>query len=151
MGREWKEETLIKEFSQFLNENNLRRTPERNRIVEEIKNLGNHFDADELVFQIKQKGISVSRATVYRTLALLEESGCVRKFRFDENHFHYELRTRAASHAHLVCMCCGRIIEFDDAALDRIQKRICQENNYQPVRRNVEIYGVCPECQIISG
>ena len=141
------EHNIVENFDHFLDEKNLRHTPERYRILEEIKNINNHFEADDLVFHLRQKKIQVSRATVYRTLTLLEESGIVRKFRFDENHFHYELNEESSHHAHLVCTNCGKIIEFDDQDLEDIQMQVCNENRYQPVRRTVEIYGVCPTCQ----
>ena len=138
---------VVKGFGEFLQKNNLRHTPERYRILEEIKKINDHFEADELFFQLRKKNIAASRATVYRTLSLLEESGIIRKFRFDENHFHYELITENTHHAHLVCTNCGKILEFDDDALEKIQAQICDDYQYQPVRRTVEIYGVCPECQ----
>ncbi len=142
-----KNRSLVKNFDRYLTEMKLRHTPERYRIIKEIKKINNHFEADDLVFQIRKKKIPVSRATVYRTLALLEESGFLRKFRFDEKHCHYELKTENPHHAHLVCTECGKIAEFDDDELDKIQTEVCGEYNYQPVRRSVEIYGVCPKCR----
>lgn len=141
------DQTIVQDFDEYLQRNNLRHTPERYRILKEIKRINDHFEADELFFQLRQKNIAASRATVYRTLSLLEESGIIRKFRFDENHFHYELITEKAPHAHLVCSHCGKIKEFDDDALEAIQAQICDDYQYQPVRRTVEIYGVCPACQ----
>lgn len=142
------DQTIVEGFDEFLVKNNLRHTPERYNILQEIKKSSDHFEADELFFQLRQKKIAVSRATVYRTLSLLEESGIIRKLRFGENHYHYELITTKKPHAHLVCTNCGKIIEFDDKALEKIQNQICDKNRYQPVRRTVEIYGVCPACQL---
>ena len=147
MIAEGKNQPIVENFDQYLNEKKLRHTPERYRILEEIKNINRHFEADDLFFQLRQKKIPVSRATVYRTLSLLEESGIVRKFRFDEDHYHYELNMESSHHAHLVCTICGSIVEFDDQELEKVQMQVCKEKNYKPVRRTVEIYGVCPECQ----
>ena len=141
------QQTFVQEFDRFLRDKKLRRTPERFKILAEIKKIDRHFEADDLILHLQKKKIIVSRATVYRTLSLLEESNILRKFRFDENHFHYELQPKNSHHAHLVCVQCGAIMEFDDQELEILQARICREYQYQPVKRTVEIYGVCAKCR----
>ena len=139
--------SFVQEFDRFLQEKKLRRTPERFKILTEIKKIDRHFEADDLILHLQREKIIISRATVYRTLSLLEESNILRKFRFDENHFHYELHPKNSHHAHLVCVKCGTIIEFDDQELEELQARICREYRCLPVKRTVEIYGVCAKCR----
>jgi len=138
---------LRERFRRFLKENQFKQTGERYKILEEIENMDSHFEADDLVIHLRQKGKRVSRATVYRTLNLLEQCGIIRRVRFGENHNHFELAVERSDHAHLICTYCSKVIEFDDEVLEELQHRISEKFRFKPLRRSVEIYGVCPECQ----
>ena len=138
---------LRKIFQKFLKDRHYKQTGERYTILDAIENMDSHFEADELVMQLRREGKRISRATVYRTLHLLEECGIVRRVRFGESHNHFELSLDKANHAHLICTVCGKVIEFDDSRLEEVQEQICKTYGFSPVQRMVEIYGVCPECQ----
>ena len=92
-------------FRDYLEQSQLKYTPERKVILREIFSLHNHFEADELYFKLRQKGGQrISRATVYRTLPLLEKSGLIRKVVFVDKHTHYELAYGHMHHEHLICI-----------------------------------------------
>lgn len=138
----------LQRFRGFLAENRLKLTNERAALVREIFSTHYHFEADELLFRMKQKDLKISRATIYRTLELLVKSGMVRRVHLGEDHFHYERVTREDQHHdHLVCTTCGAVIEFHDDELERRQLTICEENGFEPTFHNLQILGVCQRCR----
>ena len=135
-------------FRDFLGENGLKLTNERSALVREIFSTHYHFEADELLFRMKEKDLKISRATIYRTLDLLVKSGMVRRVHLGEDHFHYERVTRDDQpHDHLVCTTCGAVVEFHDEELEQRQLTICEDNGFEPTFRNLQILGVCKRCR----
>lgn len=134
-------------FVQYLRDNNLKVTKERLMLLEELFNSTGHLDADSLLFQLRNQGKRVSRATIYRTLDLLVQCGLARKSRLGREHYVYERVTPGKRHDHMVCTGCGRIIEFYDADLDERQREVCLEHNFRPSFYSLQIQGLCAECQ----
>src|SRR3989304_8456233 len=90
-------------FVQYLRDNNLKVTKERLMLLEELFNSTGHLDADSLLFQLRNQGKRVSRATIYRTLDLLVQCGLARKSRLGGAHYVYERATPGKPHAPPVC------------------------------------------------
>jgi Fur family ferric uptake transcriptional regulator len=134
-------------FIQYLRDNNLKVTKERLMLLDELFNSTGHLDADSLLFQLRNQGKRVSRATIYRTLDLLVQCGLARKSRLGREHYVYERVTPGKRHDHMVCTGCGRIIEFYDADLDERQRQVCLEHNFRPSFYSLQIQGLCAECQ----
>jgi Fur family transcriptional regulator, ferric uptake regulator len=134
-------------FVQYLRDNNLKVTKERLMLLEELFNSTGHLDADSLLFQLRNQGKRVSRATIYRTLDLLVQCGLARKSRLGREHYVYERVTPGKRHDHMVCTGCGRIIEFYDSDLDERQRQVCLEHNFRPSFYSLQIQGLCAECQ----
>lgn len=131
----------------YLKENNLRATPERLKILDEVMKGSGHFDADELYTRLRTKGVKVSRATVYNTLDVLLECGLISKYRFGENHSRYEKAFGRPRHDHLICLSCGDIIEFVSDRLIKIQEEVCKEKNFKAQNATLQIFGICSKCQ----
>src|SRR5258706_12427463 len=110
-------EREVQRFQQFLGKQGLKLTNERKALVREIFATHYHFEADELLFKMKEKRVKISRATVYRTLELLVKSGMVRRVHLGEDHYHYEHVTGNSHHAHLICTPCRTVIESTDPVL----------------------------------
>jgi Fur family ferric uptake transcriptional regulator len=134
-------------FIQYLRDNNLKVTKERLMLLDELFSSTGHLDADSLLFQLRNQGKRVSRATIYRTLDLLVQCGLARKSRLGREHYVYERVTPGKRHDHMVCTGCGRIIEFYDADLDERQRQVCLEHNFRPSFYSLQIQGLCAECQ----
>src|SRR6266496_3444885 len=109
----------IERFQEFLGNQGLKLTRERTALLREIFATHYHFEADELLFKMKEKALKISRATVYRTLELLVKSGMVRRVHLGEDHYHYEHVRGDSHHDHLICTTCGTVIEFSDPELER--------------------------------
>jgi Fur family ferric uptake transcriptional regulator len=134
-------------FQDFLQQQGLKLTSERTALVREIFATHYHFEADELLFKMKEKNVKISRATVYRTLELLVKSGLVRRVHLGEDHYHYEHVSGNSHHDHLICTTCGGVIEFHDEELERLQLAICEKKKFTPTFHNLQILGVCDSCR----
>src|SRR5712691_4806200 len=122
----------VNRFQHFLQGQGLKLTGERASLVREIFSIHYHFDADELLFKMKEKSVKISRATIYRTLELLVKSGMVRRVHLGEDHYHYEHVSGNSHHDHLVCTTCGSVIEFNDPWLEERQRAICARRRFTP-------------------
>jgi Fur family ferric uptake transcriptional regulator len=109
-----------------------------------------HFTAEELVKDVRAIDPSVARGTVYRTLALLHESGVVEKHDFRYGPPNYEVTFAKAHHDHLMCVQCGEIIEFQEPRVERIQDEVVKRFGYQLLSHTHKLYGLCRACQRID-
>ncbi len=130
----------------FLNRKGLRFTKEREAILEGVASLSGHFDLEELLLSLRGKGLKVSRASVYRTLPLLVESGLVEEVERVDKHAHYEATFGVRHHDHMLCMNCGRVIEFYSPDLERLQERLCRSRGFRGETHTLEIRGQCRDC-----
>ena len=130
-------------FAEFLRERQLRKTPERFAILEEIYRATDHFDADELYVKLRQGNVRVSRATVYNTLDLLMECSLVRRHQFGEKQAKYEAAHSYAQHDHLICEDCNELFEFCDPRIQGIQEMVAEIFQFDVVRHSLNLYGHC--------
>ena len=133
-------------FRKFLQDGQYRITPERFEVLDAVLAWDDHFDADNLFIYLKSKGSKVSRATVYKTLNLLHECGLVSRYRFSLGHAQYEKTTGRPSHDHMVCTKCGKIIEFENSEVERVQAQSAAQYGFTPQYHSLQIFGVCAEC-----
>ena len=135
------------QFIEYIKQRGLKSTPEREKVLREALAMEGHFEADELAFRLRKKGSRISRATVYRTLPLLVRAGLLNRVIHGEKHQHYEPIHEERQHDHLICLKCGKITEFQNCALKKLEEEICRENDFQPQKYLVEIFGYCRKCQ----
>ena len=134
-------------FIDYLKQNDLKNTPERMIILQEILNLDKHFEAENLFEHIKTMNIKVSRASIYRTLDLLVQCGLVNKINFDNSCYFYETTMNKSSHDHFICNKCGNIIEFYYPELENIHKKLTEKFDLYINDYSHQIYGLCKDCK----
>ena len=140
------EKKVFEEFHSFLRSKGFKLTGERKVILEEIFSTHDHINAEDLFLELRKKRSNVSRATVYRTLNLLVNSGLVQKISFGEKYAVYEHTFGHARHDHLVCIQCGKIMEFSDPALLKKYKEVAKKELFQPLAFRLQIFGYCRDC-----
>lgn len=133
-------------FQGLLEDQGLKYTFERKTIFEEVARLNDHFDADSLYERFKKKGLRISRDTVYRTIPLLLESGVIQKSVGEGKRDFYERVSARGHHDHMVCIRCGRFIEFHCEAIEKLQEGLCQEHNFKLVFHDHRLFGICKAC-----
>ncbi|HMC65498.1 MAG TPA: Fur family transcriptional regulator [Gemmataceae bacterium] len=120
-------------------------TEQQRDLVRYIFAQHNHFDAEQLIDDMKRAGFSVSRATVYRTLSKLVDAGLLRTLELGPRTF-YEHDYGYPQHEHLVCQHCGKVIEFQDPAIEEVSQQICRQHNFQSNGHTFLIRGICSDC-----
>lgn len=134
-------------FRRFLKRAGLKFTPERAAILNCAMECKGVFDADALLYKMRDTGLRVSKATIYRTLKHLVEAGILTEVLIDSKLAHYELTYGHQPRGHLVCMETHRIVEFDSKELLAIRDRVCKQHGFDPVSFRFVIYGLSPEAK----
>ena len=134
-------------FRNCLASRGLKFTPERDVILREVFQRHDHFEAEELLSSIRKKGGRTSRATVYRTLDLLVQSGLLEVVDLGGNSHHYEHVLGHQHHDHLICERCGRIIEFTHGQLEKLKEKVCREMAFDGRSHTLKIFGLCIRCR----
>lgn len=134
-------------FTKYLNSKKLKVTKERKAVLEEIFRNKGHLEVEDLTSNLRKKRKRASRATIYRTLDLLVESGIVRKVDLGHGHFHYELVLDHPHHEHMICLGCGKVIEFSDKTIERTLYKICKKNKFEQTSHRFQIFGYCNDCR----
>lgn len=136
----------IDTFREYLARHRLKMTQERKAILEEAFRIQGHFDADDLLLRFRRMGRPVSRATIYRTLGHLLDSGLLRKVVVGQGQALYEPVHGREHHDHLVCLGCGKLIEFSNDDIEELQSRVCREHGFRMTRHVHQILGYCQAC-----
>lgn len=130
----------------FLAGKSLRVTAQRRAIIDTVFSTRQHFTADQLLAWSRERDKSVSRATVYRTLPLLTESGLVREMDFGKEYKFYDPNyAEHPSHNHIICQDCQKIVEFESEKLDRLEAEVSQRLGFAVTGRRLQISARCEE------
>jgi Fur family transcriptional regulator, ferric uptake regulator len=136
---------VVEKFREYLEIRGEKLTRPRRDLVEHIFDSHKHFDADELVRDLEDAGVKVSRASVYRTLPMLVEAGLLRELRLT-NRTAFEHAYGYPSHDHLHCTECNAIIEFANEEIRRLREEIALQHGFRPDNHKFIITGTCSEC-----
>ena len=142
-------EERFEKVEQLFSQHNIRLTAERRLIMQRAVTFL-HFTAEGLVKEVRRVDDSVARATVYRTLALLQQIGVVEKHDFRYGPPNYEVTFAKAHHDHLMCVQCGEIIEFQEPRVEVIQDEVVKRYGYQLLSHTHKLYGLCRSCQRVA-
>jgi len=139
----------VRIFAEYLTSKDLKLTKERKAVLREIFLHPGHLEAEELAHNLRKKK-SASRATIYRTLDLLVESGIVRRVDLGHGHSHYELELGHPHHEHMICLECGKVLEFSDRAIEEDLNRLCKRSGFEPRSHRFQIFGYCRACRKVD-
>jgi Fur family transcriptional regulator, ferric uptake regulator len=131
---------------QTLRQSGFRWTNQRALIVREALASHDHFTAEELLDLCRKTDPKVSRATVYRTLSVLEAAGFVEGLETGDGGRRFEHVIGHEHHDHMVCMVCEKILEFRDDELERRQELAAKRVGFKIQRHSLRLYGTCKQC-----
>lgn len=138
--------TAKQKFMEFLSRKNLRITSQRQAIVDTVFGTDKHFTAEQLLEWSRERDKSVSRATVYRTLPLLTESGLVREMDFGKDYKFYDPNyAEHPNHNHIICQDCDKIVEFESDKIAKLEDEITHQLGFSIKTQRLQITGTCEE------
>src|SRR5215213_2995692 len=134
-------------FREHIQKAGLRRTAQRDLILEIFLRTEEHLTSEDLYFLVHREDPTVGHTTVYRTLKLLTEAGLAREVRFGDNKTYYEHHFNHDHHDHMICTECGKVLEFFSEELEAAQDAMSDKYNFKPTHHSLRIWGICEECQ----
>ncbi len=140
------------EFKGLLKEKGLKVTSQRLVMLETLgRNPGKHLTAEEIYNLVKTEHPEIGLATVYRTIQVLMEIHLIDRVNFDDGVERYELAHGAREgsahhHHHLICVKCGKVLEFEEDMLEGLELKIAEKTGFKVTDHEVKLYGYCNEC-----
>jgi Fur family transcriptional regulator, ferric uptake regulator len=133
-------------FRSMVGGGGLKVTRQREEILHVFLNSPGHKNLAQIYAQVVKANPKIGYTTVYRTLKLLTRLGLATERRFDDGETRYERVPEGKHHDHLFCLGCGKIIEFEDSALEALQNVIAERHHFHVFHHRMELYGECREC-----
>jgi|LSQX01.2.fsa_nt_gb Fur family ferric uptake transcriptional regulator len=139
----------IPDLKEHLKNNSYKLTGQRLAILRLLaENSSKHLNAEEIHRLLKEKDSGIGIATVYRTLSLLEKLKFITRISLDDGCIRYQITDpeEKHNHHHLICDCCGDIIDMQEDLLDSLEKQVLKENGFKVSNHSVKLYGICNKC-----
>jgi Fur family transcriptional regulator, ferric uptake regulator len=134
-------------FRKYLERRGLKLTAERRALFDEIFGRHEHLEADELLVRLRSQHKKISRATIYRTLELLVDSGIVGRLRIGEAGYRYERLRAGDHHDHPICTQCGRVVEFFEPRIEALQDDVAVRHGFILLSHSHQMRGICRACR----
>lgn len=133
-------------FREYLHDRGLKYTPERQMLLQAVLDNSDHFEAEQLLINLRQAGKRVAKATIYRTLPLLVNCGIVKQVQFGDKLTRYEHAFGQNPHDHMVCRRCHKIIEFSSDDIVRLRTVLASRYRFHALSHRFQISGICWDC-----
>jgi Fur family ferric uptake transcriptional regulator len=143
VSKKVRNEKAAEVFRIFLRRGKNRITPERFEVLDAALDHDGHFGADDLFIQLKNLKSKVSRATVYNSLELLAQCDLLSKRNFGDNLNRYESNYKRQTHDHLICVDCGKIVEFSDQRLSKLPQEVSNKLGFEMDSYSFNIFARC--------
>ena len=135
-------------FLDFLRDRGHRVTAERRALFDEVFSRHGALDAEQLLAALRERGVKISRATVYRNLELLVQCGLVRRHHLGRGgSLRYEHVHPGQRLDHLACRQCGRVVEFVSPPMHSAAEVVCEAHEFLPDDLHFSITGLCTACR----
>ncbi|BDA79460.1 transcriptional repressor [Leptospira kobayashii] len=134
-------------FEEYLKEKGLKITNQRLLVAQKIFSSHNHFTAEGLLDELKDNRDRISKATIYRILSIMVEAGLLEEHDFGKDYKYYEHIIGHAHHDHIICIQCGKIVEFVDDRIEELQTNAAKQNGFVITGHSLNIFGICEACQ----
>ena len=105
-----------------------------------------HVTADQMHLILAKRGHHIGLATIYRTMNLFCETGFAQARHFGTQ-TQYDNVSHKGHHDHLICTNCGRIVEFENCDIERLQQEVAARNGFTITTHKLELYGLCSTCR----
>jgi Fur family ferric uptake transcriptional regulator len=132
-------------LARYLEERNLKHTKQRDAILDVFLDATGHITSDDIYQKVRESHPGIGYTTVYRTMKLLCDAGLAHERHFDDGVARYEIAHE--HHDHLVCLRCGKIVEFECAMIESTQNEIAARYGFRVLRHRHELYGHCRDCR----
>lgn len=129
----------------------------RQIILDALANADKHLSAEDIYLRVHPRYPSIGLTTIYRTLEILVNMGLVFKFDFGDGRARYELiegpHGSRGHHHHLICVECGRIIDYSEALQEEkifvrgVEDKLSKKYNFDIRNHIIQFYGVCGQCR----
>jgi len=134
-------------FREHLKKSGLKNTRQREEILAHLLKAEEHLSPEDMFGVLRRKDPRLGRATVFRTLKILEDCGLAARVTFADGRHRFEKKHGRRRHDHIVCVSCGRVIEFESPAIERLEERAARENGFTLLWRRHEMFGRCRACE----
>ncbi len=136
----------IELLKHHISRNRMKLTRQREIILEAFLESERHATAEDIYRRIARRNPGIGLATVYRTLNLLCHSGLAQQSEFGDGRLRFENMFEHHHHDHLICTGCGRIIEFQNEEIERLQEKVAERNRFTIHSHRLDLYGLCNRC-----
>jgi Fur family ferric uptake transcriptional regulator len=134
-----------KVFATYLAQNHLKRSEQREVILDAFFRSHRHLSVDDLLQVVQKRRPDIGRTTVYRTLKLLQAAGLAQELAL-QGQTRFEREYKRAHHDHFICKSCGEIFEFSSPEIERLQDEIAEGIGFVIQGHRHQIYGLCRRC-----
>lgn len=135
----------VAELNRYIADKAMKSTRQRDAVAEVFFSTTGHISAEELYLKVSKAHPTIGLTTVYRTLKLLKEAGLAKERRFGEQGV-YENEDNDRHHDHLICTRCGKILEFKEPMIEKMQEDVASRYGFVVLDHKMELYGLCRTC-----
>lgn len=140
-----------KRTEQELRKHGFKITPQRRLVISAIFRSRRHLTPAAIYEKVHRQNPSVGLVTVYRTLEVLGGLGLICEMHTGNGSRSFMMRRPAEHHHHLICSDCGRVVDFTDCNLDKLEQRLARETRFKINGHLLEFLGQCRECRQKNG
>ena len=131
----------------YLAKKGLKFSRQRDLVAEVFFASGGHLRVEELLEKVRRINARVSQATLYRTMKLLQDCGLATARHFSDRETRYESSDTGRHHDHLICIRCGKIVEFINERIEQQQRQVARSHGFSVSGHRLEMYGLCSSCR----